>query len=125
MQFQKRYSQGLVLDTFYTLSKALDDCDSDYGTCSGVAPDHRSQPEQRHAPDTTGTRRSMTSATYELPVGKGRHFLNHNKVLDFLIGGYNLAWVQTIDDRQSVRFQLHQQPLQLLSDQHRQLTFPT
>ena len=38
VQFVKRYSQGLVLNAFYTFSKALDDCDSDSGTCSGVAP---------------------------------------------------------------------------------------
>jgi hypothetical protein len=37
----------------------------------------------------------ITSATYDLPIGRGRHFVNHNHVLDFLIGGYNLAWVQT------------------------------
>ncbi len=38
VQYSKRYSQGLVLDSFYTYSKALDDCDTDYGTCTGVAP---------------------------------------------------------------------------------------
>ena len=38
IQFQKRYSQGLVLNTFYTFAKALDDCDSDSGACTGVAP---------------------------------------------------------------------------------------
>ena len=38
VQYSKRYSGGLVLDSFYTYSKALDDCDTDYGTCTGVAP---------------------------------------------------------------------------------------
>ncbi len=31
VQFQKRYSQGLVLNSFYTFSKAINDCDNDYG----------------------------------------------------------------------------------------------
>src|SRR5215472_16740940 len=35
VQFQKRYSHGLVLDTVYTFSKALDQCDNDYGVCNG------------------------------------------------------------------------------------------
>jgi len=39
----------------------------------------------------------VANATYELPIGKGRHFLNHHRVLDYLIGGYDLAWVQTIE----------------------------
>ena len=30
--------QGLVLNSFYTFSKALDDCDTDYGICTGVGP---------------------------------------------------------------------------------------
>ena len=30
VQFQKRYSQGLVLNSFYTFSKAINDCDNDY-----------------------------------------------------------------------------------------------
>jgi len=94
VQFQKRYSQGVVLNTFYTVSKALDDCDNDYGTCSGVAPiSDRNLNKARAGYDRHQT--FITSATYDLPIGKGRHFLNHNRVLDFLIGGYNIAWVQT------------------------------
>ncbi|MGA2114481.1 MAG: TonB-dependent receptor [Bryobacteraceae bacterium] len=94
VQFQKRYSQGLVLDTFYTMSKAIDDCDSDYGSCTGVAPTTDRELNKGRA----GYDRHqvfVTSATYNLPIGKGRHFLNHSRVLDFLIGGYNIAWVQT------------------------------
>src|SRR5215471_7182274 len=96
VQFVKRYSQGLVLNAFYTLSKALDDCDSDSGTCSGVAPiANRNLNKGRAGYDRHQV--AVANATYELPIGKGRHFLNHNKVLDYLIGGYDLAWVQTIE----------------------------
>ena len=96
VQFQKRYSQGIVLNSFYTYSKAIDDCDSDSGVCTGVAPianrnlnKGRAGYDRRHV--------FVTNVTYELPVGKGRHFLNHNRVLDFLIGGYEIAWVQSIE----------------------------
>jgi hypothetical protein len=96
IQFQKRYSQGLVLSTFYTYSKALDDCDSDSGTCSGVSPvTDRNLNKGRAGYDRTHV--FVANATYEIPVGKGRHFLNHNKILDYLIGGYELAWVQTVN----------------------------
>ena len=29
-QLQKRYLQGLVLNSYYTYSKAINDCDNDY-----------------------------------------------------------------------------------------------
>jgi hypothetical protein len=96
IQFQKRYSEGLVVDSYYTFSKALDDCDNDYGTCTGVAPiDNRNLNKGRAAYDRTHV--FVTSFTYELPFGQGRHFVNNNKFLDYLIGGYELAWIQSIE----------------------------
>ncbi|HTP34720.1 MAG TPA: TonB-dependent receptor [Candidatus Acidoferrales bacterium] len=96
VQFVKRYSQGIVLNSFYTYSKALDDCDSDSGTCSGVAPltdrnlnKGRAGYDRRHV--------FVTNVTYELPIGKGRHFLNHNKALDYIAGGWEIAWVQSVE----------------------------
>jgi hypothetical protein len=96
IQFIKRYSQGLVLNTFYTFSKALDDCDSDSGTCSGVAPlTNRNLNKGRAAYDRTHV--AVANAVYQLPVGKGRRFVNNNRVLEYLIGGYEIAWVQTFN----------------------------
>jgi hypothetical protein len=96
VQFQKRYSQGLVVDSYYTYSKALDDCDNDYGTCTGVAPvEDRNLNKGRAGYDRTHV--FVTSFTYELPLGKGRHFVNHNKFLDYLVGGYELAWIQSVE----------------------------
>jgi hypothetical protein len=96
IQYSKRYSEGLVLDSFYTYSKVLDDCDSDYGACTGVAPvSNRKLNKGRAGFDMR--HRFVTSFTYELPVGKGRQFVNRGRVLDFLIGGYDLSWIQTVD----------------------------
>ncbi|MBV9227200.1 MAG: TonB-dependent receptor [Acidobacteriaceae bacterium] len=96
VQFLKRYSQGLVLNSFYTYSKAINDCDNDYGVCTGVAPvENRNLNKARASYDRTHV--FVTSATYELPIGKGRHFLNNRKYLDWLLGGYNLAWIQSFE----------------------------
>jgi hypothetical protein len=96
IQFQKRYSQGIVLNSFYTFSKALDDCDSDSGTCSGVAPKtNRNLNKARAGYDRRHV--FVTNVVYELPVGKGRHFINHNRALDYVIGGWELAWVESIE----------------------------
>jgi carboxypeptidase family protein/TonB-dependent receptor-like protein len=109
VQFQKRYSQGLVLNSFYTYSKAIDDCDSDSGTCSGVAPiENRNLNKGRAGYDRSHV--IVANATYELPVGKGRHFVNHNRVLDWLIGGYELAWVQTFETGNPIGFSFTNSP---------------
>ena len=109
VQFQKRYSQGLVLNTFYTYSKALDDCDSDSGTCSGVAPiQNRNLNKGRAGYDRTHV--IVANFTYELPVGKGRHFLNHSRVLDYLLGGYELAWIQTFETGNPIGFSFTNSP---------------
>ena len=94
VQYQKRYSQGLVLNSFYTFSKAIDDCDNDYGVCSGVAPvENRNLNKARAGYDRSHV--FVTSLTYELPFGKGRHFVNGSRVLDYLVGGYDLSWIQS------------------------------
>jgi Carboxypeptidase regulatory-like domain/TonB dependent receptor len=109
VQFQKRYSQGLVLNSFYTYSKALDDCDSDSGTCSGVAPiQNRNLNKGRAGYDRTHV--IVANFTYELPVGKGRHFLNHNRALDYLLGGYELAWIQTYETGNPIGFSFANSP---------------
>ena len=96
VQFQKRYSQGLVINSFYTYSKAINSCDNDYGVCTGVAPvENRNLNKGRASYDRTHV--FITSATYELPVGKNRKFVNNNKFLDYLIGGYELAWIQSFE----------------------------
>jgi hypothetical protein len=109
VQFLKRYSQGLVVNSFYTFSKAINDCDNDYGVCSyssssansgagtAVAPvENRNLNKARASYDRTHV--FVTSATYEIPVGRGRHFLNNSsKLLDYLVGGYDLAWIQSFE----------------------------
>jgi hypothetical protein len=109
VQFQKRYSQGLVVNSFYTYSKAINGCDNDYGVCSAVAPvENRNLSKARATYDRTHV--FVTSATYELPVGKGRRFLNHNKVLDFLVGGYEIAWIQSFESGNPFSFTFTNSP---------------
>ena len=95
IQFVKRYSHGLVLDSFYTFSKALDNCDTDYGVCTGVAPTvNRNLNKGRAGYDQN--QHFVTSFTYEVPVGKGRWLLNRGGVLNYIFGGYEIAWIETV-----------------------------
>lgn len=109
VQFEKRHSQGLVLNAFYTFAKALDDCDSDSGTCTGVAPvTNRNLNKGRAGYDRHHI--WLVSETYELPFGKGRHFLNHSRFLDYLIGGYNISWITTIETGSPMTFSYSNNP---------------
>jgi len=109
VQFVKRYSQGIVLDSFYTFSKAIDDCDNDYGVCSGVAPvENRNLNKARAGYDRRHV--FVTSATIELPIGTGRKYLNHNKYLNLLVGGFDLAWIQSVESGNPFGFSFANSP---------------
>jgi hypothetical protein len=84
----KRFSKGVNFQAFYQYSKALGGGAGnpylDWGLLKGVTGN-----DQRH--NLTGT------LNYDIPVGKGRHWLGHtNKVLDMIVGGYQFMWSYTI-----------------------------
>jgi hypothetical protein len=74
----RRFSHGLGLRGVYTWSKALDDGDSLNGTAAANAPGLVSNPYNLRADwglATYDVRNSgIISATYDLPIGKGRSF---------------------------------------------------
>ncbi len=74
-----RFSKGLSLRGVYTFSKVLDDGDSYNGTAAGNAPGLVSNPYDIRADWGLGTfdvrNAAVISAYYELPVGRGRHWL--------------------------------------------------
>ena len=109
VQFDKRYSHGLVLDAFYTFSKAIDDCDTDYGTCTGVEPlTNRNLNKGRAGYDMN--HRFVGSFTYELPFGKGRRFMDRGGILNAIFGGYELAWIQTAETGNPISFKYTNNP---------------
>jgi Carboxypeptidase regulatory-like domain len=93
-KIQRRFSGGLSFNANYTWSHFLDDQDSSgWGSRGGTqvyqnaydpaANYGNSNFDQRHA--------VKGSVIYELPVGKGRKFLNSNSILDAVIGGWQTA----------------------------------
>jgi len=87
----KRFSRGLNFQAYYTYSKSLGPSTTtnlnpylNWGLYKG-----RTSTDQTH--NFTGT------MTYELPVGRGRHFLGQTKRwVDAIVGGYNFYWTYTI-----------------------------
>lgn len=87
LTIEKRFSRGLNFNAFYTFGKSIDGTASNpyLCTCLNKA---RSAWDLRHTFSAT--------STYELPVGRGRRFLNHGGWKDYILGGYNLTLAYSI-----------------------------
>ncbi len=90
-KLEKRFGGGSSMLASYTYSHALDDAPTPLGSTgdSGyrntnlipISQDYASSPfDQRH--------RFTFNGFYEIPVGKGRKYLNHGGVLDEVVGGW-------------------------------------
>jgi hypothetical protein len=89
LKFEKRFSRGLTMTSFYTWSKAIDEADGD-GGASGV----------------TFYNRALEKAR----AGKGRKWMSGGGIKDYLLGGWNLSWVQTFQSGTPVTFTISGSP---------------
>lgn len=104
VKLEKRYSRGLNFLTFYTFGKTIDS-----GT-SVAAIENRSLGKGRADYDIN--HRLVGSATYELPMGQGRRFLNKGGWWNRIFGGYSAVWIQTIQSGQPMTFTYANSPSQ-------------
>jgi len=92
-EVRRRLSKGLYFQTNYTFQKILTDVPDDGINQSRVAPyiDNRNPrlDYSRAAYDTTHT--INFNGIYELPIGKGRRFLDRGGWLDRVIGGWEVT----------------------------------
>jgi hypothetical protein len=90
----QRVSRGLQFNANYVWSHFLDSIDSSsWGSSSGNDYYQRSyNPGANYGASNFDIRNSFkTSAIYDLPVGKGRQFLNSNTLVDEVVGGWQVA----------------------------------
>lgn len=92
VRVEKRYEQGMTLNSFYTFSKSLNDVDED-GGAGGITWYNRRLEKGRASYDIR--HRWVTTWTYELPFGRGKKFMNGGGVKNAVFGGWELAWIQT------------------------------
>jgi hypothetical protein len=93
----RRLSNGLTALAGYTWGKSLDDgsgiraVTTDNGeqndACINPCERGRSSFDQKH--------RFVTSILYDVPVGKGRHFLNRGGIVNAIIGGWRVSSILT------------------------------
>ena len=91
VKFSKRYAEGLTVQASYVLSKLLTDADSGTGTPE----DHYNRSLEKSIAAYDQTHVVKVNYVYELPFGKGRKFLNNNRVADAIAGGWRFSGIQS------------------------------
>ncbi|MGH8246526.1 MAG: hypothetical protein ACREUU_08840, partial [Gammaproteobacteria bacterium] len=96
VKFEKRYSRGLTLTSFYTFSKSLDEASSD-AAASGITFYNRRLEKGRS--DFDVTHRWITYWVWQLPAGRGKRWLNNaNWLVNGLLGNWELTGIQTLEN---------------------------
>jgi hypothetical protein len=93
---RRRFAQGFSLNANYTFSKSLTDA---VGTAQGrFEPflDNNNRGLDYTRADFDQTHKFNVLASYELPFGKGKSFLNQSGWLNYLVGGYQLGGILQI-----------------------------
>ncbi len=97
-KLEQRFSSGLQLLTAFTYSKTMDSV-SEIQTQGG---DVKNVPQYAYAKNLEHavaaydqTLRFITSALYEVPFGKGKHWLNTGGVVNALLGGWQANSILT------------------------------
>ena len=106
----RRFRNGINLQASYTWSKTLTDADS-------LIPFSYTNNNQREqAANSTNlkqdkavsvqdlTNQFSLSYLYQLPFGKGRKWLNQNRALDLLVGGWQIGAIQRYSSGQPIDF---------------------
>ncbi len=97
---EKRFSSGLSLLAHMTLSKTLDMAATGTNFSSGGQGINVQNAYDYNSEYSLATqnipRRFVSVVTYELPFGKGKKFVNSNRLADYVIGGWQFNAITTI-----------------------------
>jgi hypothetical protein len=108
IKLEKRMSRGLYFITFYTFSKAINSSDTD-NSGGGVAPIQNRNLEKARA-GFDRNHRYIGTINWELPFGKGKRFANSSKVANWLLGGLEISWIQTMESGNPINFTFGNSP---------------
>jgi hypothetical protein len=105
LELDHRFSSGLFLQASYNYAKNLTDAGSDVPSSlpsevgsAAVLADRFNLRNNRGNDYATRRNRALVSAIYQLPFGKGRHFLsNSGAITNGILGGWQLSTVTLIE----------------------------
>ncbi len=108
VKLEKRMSKGLYFQTFYTLSKAINSADTD-NSGGGVSPIQNRNLEKGRA-GYDRNHRYIGTVNWELPFGKGKKWTSGNKVMNWMMSGMELSWIQTVESGNPLNFSFANSP---------------
>ncbi len=91
LQLERRFASGFSFTAGYTWSHSIDNIPEQFGSGGGGLMDFRNINLNRGNSNFDIRHRFITSTVYELPVGKGRRWMNHGGVLNQIFGGWQLS----------------------------------
>ncbi len=89
LRFEKRYSKGLQFQASYVLSKLLTDADAYWPGSAAMDPYNRILEKSIGQYDVTHNLKF--SAVWNVPLGKGRAFLNMGGPVNWIVGGWRVS----------------------------------
>lgn len=108
-QLTRRFHNGLNLMASYTWSKTLTNADAAlpfFATLhqGGAPQDPFDKSNDKSVSNQDLPQNFVVSYVYELPVGKGKHFLDKGGALDRIVGGWSISGVQRYESGQPLAF---------------------
>src|SRR5256712_7685394 len=98
VKLQRRFSKGLTYLFGYTWSRSIDTGSAIrvHDTDTLFPQDSSNLRAERSRSSFDVAHRTVTSLLYDLPVGKGRRFLNRSGAADAVVGGWQLGSIFTL-----------------------------
>lgn len=90
-QVEKRFSNGLSFLVAYSLSHMMSNTGSGFTSFASASMNKNNQKAEWSVDGNDKPNVLNIAATYELPFGKGRKFLNRGGVLNAVLGGWTLS----------------------------------
>ena len=103
-ELKRRFSQGLSWDSSFTWAHAISEADTNNsGAILLGNASHSEDPLDRHADRSESMfsfrRRFTTNAVYELPFGRGKHFLSDaSGITNAMLGGWQVTTLAEVRD---------------------------
>ena len=91
IQVEKRYTNGLSFLVSYNLSKMMSNTNSGFTSFASTALNKTNQAAEWSIDNNDQPEMVNIAATYELPFGKGRAFMNRGGIVNAVLGGWQIS----------------------------------
>lgn len=91
LQVEKRYTNGLSFLVSYNLSRMMSNTNSGFTSFAANSLNKNNQKAEWSIDNNDQTHAINIAATYELPFGKGRPFMNRGGVVNAILGGWQIS----------------------------------